>query len=414
MSGITPPKRSFFIGLLCIFIGPFLCASQPEYVFDAPVGLKNTEVNDQRFMELGKTSFWVGIGTMIEFNDNINLDPKKGLSDIILRPNVYTRIFRPVTEDNTLNIIARIGTTKYLSHSQFNSNFTTVSPDSLLSYKFYIKEFEFTLLDRFSIQQDATTSPLINKTVNYNRYENGIGLNSLWKMNEKTEWNWGINRNDVIAKTKDFNSLSRTVYRATMSGAYQVLNPVNLGATLGVYTEKYKEKVQNDNSGNTLTADLKINVSEYTKCNFSAGIDKRKYKHTGTILENKRSNNSFIFHGGISHRLTELTEHGITFSSQPKSGYGTNYYSDFQSSYKLSTKLNYRISSGINLIYQKTKTSGLNPENAKRYFIVFSLDMDIFRDLACSLQLRNLRKKSNKTDNSYTENRITLDISYSI
>lgn len=418
MLGFLPqirPIRCWLVVFLVILLLPkAFGGTQPEYVFDSAVGDLNTQVDDARFMEIGKTSLWLGVGLMTEFNDNINLDPKNGKSDIILRPNVYCRILRPVTKENTLNIITRIGTSRYLSNSQYNSSFTTISPDSIFSYVFLIKEIKFTLLNRFSIQQDATTSPLINKTVNYNRRENGLGLNAAWSMNERTEWTCGINKNDLTSTSKEFKSLSRTVYRATIGNSYRIINPVWIGPSLGVYTEKYKQKVQNNSSGSTMSLDAKLNFTDYTKATLSAGIDKRKYKPTGTIVDSKTSANNFIFNGSISNRITPLTEHSLSFSSQPKSGYGTNYYSDFQSTYGITTKITYRVSGGINLIYQKTKTSGNNPESAKRYFATLNLDFNVIRDVACSLQFRNLRKKSNISSNSYTENKIILDIAYSI
>ena len=93
---------------------------------------------------------WLGGGMITEFNDNINLDPNKGESDIILRPNLYCRILKPLTEQNQLNFIGRGGFTRYLKHPQYNANFLTISPDTAISLTCYVREIECVLTDQLS------------------------------------------------------------------------------------------------------------------------------------------------------------------------------------------------------------------------------------------------------------------------
>lgn len=349
-----------------------------------------------------------------EFNDNITLDPDKGQSDIILRPNFYCRALKPLTEKNELNFIGRAGFTRYLKHSQYNSNFITISPDTALSFTFYLREIECMLTDQFSYLQDATTSPLINRTISYKRFENTLSLTFKWPMSEKALGSAAFSRGDTIADSKEFKSLSKTVYKASCSGSYRVFNALWLGASVSGHLERYKQAVQNDNKGLSLSLDLRATLSEYLSTNASLGWDRRTYESDGSINDAHQSISSFTLKGSLEHRITPYTQHSLTLSSVPQSGFGSNFYTDTQVTYLIRTQLSQKVSSALNLIYQYTKTSHIHPEKSHRYFIVFMLDLNFLRNMAIAFQARHLEKRSNQRDKSYKENKLTLDVTYSI
>ncbi len=378
------------------------------------LGNFNTSVDDERFSFFGNASMWLGGGMITEFNDNINLDPNKGESDIILRPNLYCRVLKPLTEENQLNFIGRGGFTRYLKHSQYNTNFLTISPDTALSLTCYMREIECVLTDQLSYLHDATTSPLLNKTVSYKRFENTLSLALKWPINEKTLWSATLARGDTIADSKEFKSLSKSIYRASCSGSYRVLNALWAGATVGGYTENYKQNVQNDNKGLSLSLDLRSTFSEYLSANCSLGWDKRSYQTKGSIQDPHQSVSTVTIRGSLDHRLTPYTQHSLSMSSVPQSGFGSNFYTDTSVSYLIRTQVSQKVSSGLNLIYQYTKTSSVSPERSYRYFVVWMLDLNFLRDMAIAFQARHLEKKSNQSDKSYKENKLTLDVTYSI
>ncbi len=378
------------------------------------LGHFNTSVDDARFSFFGNASMWLGGGMITEFNDNITLDPNKGESDIILRPNLYCRVLKPLTEENQLNFIGRGGFTRYLKHSQYNTNFLTISPDTALSLTCYMREIECVLTDQLSYLHDATTSPLLNKTVSYKRFENTLSLALKWPINEKTLWSATLARGDTIADSKEFKSLSKSIYRASCSGSYRILNALWAGATVGGYTENYKQNVQNDNKGLSLSLDLRSTFSEYLSANFSLGWDKRSYQTKGSIQDPHQSVSTVTIRGSLDHRLTPYTQHSLSMSSVPQSGFGSNFYTDTSVSYLIRTQVSQKVSSGLNLIYQYTKTSSVSPERSHRYFVVWMLDLNFLRDMAIAFQARHLEKKSNQSDKSYKENKLTLDVTYSI
>lgn len=404
--------RFLVFGLtFCLIRGPLL-AEKPSAA--SGLGTFNSEVDDERFSFLGNASMWLGGGVITEFNDNINLDPHQGQSDIILKPNIYCRVLKTLTEQNQLNFIGRGGFTRYLKHSQYNSNFLTISPDTALSFTCYFREIECVLTDQFSYLQDATTSPLINQTVSYKRFENTVSLALKWPINEKAIGTAAFSREDTVAQSKEFKSLSKTVYRANCSGSYRLFNPLWVGATVGAYTEKYKQNVQNDNKGLSLSVDLRSTFSQYLSANLSLGVDTRKYETEGSVSDKHRSVSTLTLNGSLDHRLTPYTQHSLSISSIPQSGFGSNFYTDTRLSYLIRTQLSQKVSSGLNLIYQYTKTSSISPERSHRYFIVFMLDLNFLRNMAIAFQARHLEKRSNQSDKSYKENKLTLDVTYSI
>lgn len=381
---------------------------------ESALGNFNASVDDERFSLLTNASMWLGGGIITEFNDNITLDPNQGESDIILRPNLYCRVLKPLTEQNKINFIGRGGFTRYLKHPQYNANFVTISPDTALSLSCYVREIECVLTDQFSYLHDATTSPLLNKTVSYKRFENTVSLALKWPVNEKALASASLARGDTIADSKEFKSLSKTVYRASCSGSYRLFNALWVGATLGGYTEHYTQNIQNDNKGLSLSVDLRSTFSDYLSANCSLGWDKRHYQTKGSIGDTHGSLSTLTLRASLDHRLTPYTQHSLSISTVPESGFGSNFYTDTSVSYLIRTQVSQKVSSGLNLIYQYTQTSHVSPERSQRYFIVWMLDLNFLRNMAIAFQARHLEKRSNQNDKSYKENKLTLDVTYSI
>lgn len=384
------------------------------YALDAPLGEEDVKVNDSRLILFGNNSIWIGAGSIIEYNDNIELDPRNGKQDIIIRPNIYIRALRPLGENNVFNFITRLGTTRYMKHKQYNTQFATITPDTAASLKMYIREIEITFLDRFAYLQDPTTSPLLNKTVTYKRFENGFTTNINWKVNQKLTLGLVGTRNDLIATDDIFKSLSSVTYRLGGNASYKLFDAWSVGTSYYYSTQTYQRKVQNNNKGQTISWDNQFYLSKYLSGAFSIGLSSTKYKPTGTITDNSNpTNNTIVFNGSIKHLLTPLTTHTLEFSSRPKSGYGTNYYSDSQISYTINTALNDIVGLSLNGSYQNIKNSGTKAEKAKRYFLLLTSNLKLINEFTIELQARYLKKSSSLAEGGYVEKRLVLDITYS-
>jgi hypothetical protein len=404
---------SLVLGL--VLYGPCVQANvlnTQDTFFDGPVGQMNAlRVEDDRAFLFGHTSIWLGAGCIVEYSDNISFESQSGLSDVILRPNVYFRLMRPFTELNVLNIVGRVGTTRYMRHKQFNTQFANITPDTALRYVMQVGSLQITFLNRLSYAQDPTTSPLINRTVNYSRFENSAGLQFMQPFSDAS-LSLSLMRNDTIVLSEEFKSLGRVQYQADLAFIYRFGPGLSVGPTVGLATQTYKEKVQNDSRLWRLGLQATVKPSPYWTLTLSTAYNRWTFQPTGSIADGSQSQ-SLVYSAALSHRLSELTTHTLELNVKPRSGYGSNFFQDEQISYSIDTQLNEALRPKLDLAYQRILTSVASPERSQRYLMNVTLDARLFKDINTNLQLRRIRKVSNQPLKSYTEHRLILDLTYS-
>lgn len=383
-----------------------------EYLIDRDVDIENIQVTDSRLLAFGNLSVWMGVGMGLEYNDNINLDPDGGLSDIIVRPSVFTRLYYPLADTNVLNFVGTLGFSRYLQNPQFNTSYASISPDSIVRYTFKVRgNIEVEILERFVYDQDPTTSPLINRTVTFRRFENGLGLTTKMIL-ENADLGIVANRNDIIVISSEFESLGRTSYRISPFYTYYFSPGFSLGVQYAASVTRFKEDIQNGSTGHSFSINNFIEFSKYLSWNGSIGFSKIKYNDSGTINDSTNVS-TIIFNSSLTHQLTEHMSHSISLNYTPETGFGTNFFTSIEVDYLIKATINDWTNAKFELSYQKIDESGDTGASSDRYIALLDFDFRLLDRTTLSVQYRFSKKLSSKSIQNYTENRIRIDATYS-
>lgn len=397
--------------LFSLLLAPFT-AKSAEFLLDRDVGEDNLRINDSRLLSFGNTSIWLGVGMGLEYNDNINLDPEGGLSDVIVRPTIFTRVYYPLADTNVVNFIGTVGVSRYMQNPQFNTSYANISPDTIFRYTLKMRgNIEIEFLDRFVYDQDPTTSPLINRTVTFRRFENGVGITTKMVL-EDADVGFALDRNDVIVISSEFKSLGRTTYRVSPFYTYYFSPGFSLGVQYTANVTRFKEDVQNNSNGHSFSITNAIEFSQYLRWSGSIGFSKVKFENSGTISDTTDVS-TLIFNGSLTHQLTQHTTQSIALNYVPETGFGTNFFTSTELSYVIKSDINDWIQGSLELSYQRIEESGTTGAKSDRYIALIDFDFDIIDRTTLSVQYRFAKKSSSKNIQSYTENRFRVDATYS-
>ena len=73
-------------------------------------------------MKLGPTTWSFTSGLSVEVSDNVRYE-SNAQSDVVIRPDVGTRMIWPVSERNSINLAFGVGYAFYAQHSEYNYYF---------------------------------------------------------------------------------------------------------------------------------------------------------------------------------------------------------------------------------------------------------------------------------------------------
>src|SRR5258708_29677803 len=137
---------------------------------------------DSYSLRLGPTGWNVAAALALEANDNIQFNSTRAESDLVVRPQLSSRMKWPISDKNSLNLAFGAGYSAYGQHSEFDRFFVT--PGSELAFDIYAGDFWINAHERLSITENAYQDPTVTGTADYSQLQNIAGLSSTWDLNK--------------------------------------------------------------------------------------------------------------------------------------------------------------------------------------------------------------------------------------
>jgi hypothetical protein len=139
-------------------------------------------INNYYNLKLGPTAWRLGAGLGLDYNDNVTYIQDNPLSDFIIRPQMNTSLFWPLSDRNSLNLELGAGYSAYVEHPGLSRYYIT--PDSELSFDLYAGDFWINLHDRVSITENTYQDPTVVGTGDYSQLQNTLGVTTTWDLNK--------------------------------------------------------------------------------------------------------------------------------------------------------------------------------------------------------------------------------------
>jgi hypothetical protein len=371
-------------------------------------------------LKLGPVSFSLDSSLGIELNDNINLSKSAKQEDLILRPTVGTRVFWPVSEKNALNFSVGIGYAKYFNNPSYDQ--FVVAPGSELSFDLFVKDFRFTVFDRFSYTQNPIDVGSVSGVANYGALENTAGANVAWDL-YKVILSAGYGHLTWISSTPQFEYLDRGSELFTSRAAF-ALNPALVAGLEGTGSlTAYETHFLHDSYGYSAGVFAEWKLSDKLQAQFRGGYVNYVFD-SGGPLSSAAKPTPYYVGVKIDHILNEYITHSIEGSRVVRLG----VYSDFEETSILRHITSWKIIRGVDLGTQIFYEHGTYPpavfnspgsppvvlpgETYDRLGAEVSLSHRLMEKLSASVSYRFTLKDSDSNPRDYTQNALTVSLTY--
>lgn len=376
-----------------------------------------TEQADQ--LKAGPVLFSAGLSYSLEWNDNVYLDSDNTKDDFIHRPQFDIRATWPATQESVLSFGVGVGYQAYTENSDLSR--LLITPDSELAWDIPVKDFVFTLYDRFSYSQDVISQAAASGTAEFPRIENTVGLRGLWNP-DPYRLEAGYGHYNLFAGSSDYDYLARSTEQFFGRAAYHFAAATFAGVEVSGDLTDYDSNLQSDNSGVSLGPFVEWQVTRDLELHVRGGYvryspDPNPITGLGEDLK------SYYFGLDARHRLTDAITHGLSVHRTVQQGFnqGSGFLEVLTVRYFGSWAFYRYATVSADLLYEhgtESQRFGVSrlDEEFDRYGIGCSLRYQLLQRLSAGLSYRFTNRDSNRDSNvdsgDYQQNAVTLSASY--
>jgi len=371
-------------------------------------------------LKLGPVSFGLDSSLGIELNDNVNLSESSHEGDVILRPLLSTRVFWPVSEKNALNFSVGVGYEKYFNHPARDQ--LVVAPGSELSFDLFVKDFRFTAFDRFSYTQNPIDVGSLSGVANYGALENTAGANVAWDL-FKVILSAGYGHLIWSSTTPQFEYLDKASELFSSRAAF-ALHPALVAGFEGTGSlTAYDIQFLHDSYGYSAGVFAEWKLTEKLQAQTRGGYVNYVFD-SGGPLSSAAKPTPYYVGVKIDHILNEYITHSLEGSREVRLG----VYSDYEETSVLRHSTVWKIIRGVELgtqiFYEHgtypssvfsapgTPTVVLSGETYDRLGAAVSLSRQLMKKLSASVAYRFTLKDSDSSLRDYTQNSLTVSLTY--
>jgi Putative beta-barrel porin 2 len=366
---------------------------------------------------LGPIRFRLSGSFGVEFNDNINLAEVNTESDVILRPQVNINAIWPVTQLNTLRLDIALGYAIYVDHSEDNTNGILIAPGSQLAFDLFIGDFRINFHERPSLQQDPIAELALSNVVNYGRFENTAGISVLWDLN-KVVVTLGYDHYTYISTTSQFDYLNRNAEELSGTIDFALASTTSAGIESYAVFNYYGKNVLNDSTDFAAGGFVETQLTNYIKVRAAAGYQMISFSDTGLVSSGPFHDSSKLsdYYANIliSHRIRPGIIQTLSAGHESQLGVNSNYISLNYIRHTVSFAIIRNTLISTEFFYEDADESGgFIDEHLHRFGGAIAIGYQLARHVTLGLRYQYTQKDSDVPLRDYTQNRVSLDATYS-
>ncbi len=384
---------------------------------------------------VGPVRFRLGASIGVEYNDNINY-AEDGFAeeDVIIRPQVTLDAIWPVSQINTLRLDIGLSYAIYLDHSDADTHGLLVAPGSQIAFDFFIGDFRINVHDRLSVQQDPIAQFAVSNTRDYGRLENYAGLSVLWDLNQIL-LTVSYDHYNYVSTTSQFDYLNRQAEQVSGSASYRVTDTFTLGAEgAAVFTSYNNQAVLNDSTTYSAGGFGEIQLTKNLRARVAGGYQWMHFDRDFVVFDfppfgifsapDKKHVNDFYVNGVITHQINAAVSQSVSAGHEHQLGINSNAIRLNYVRYTVNWKVIRDTLLTTEFFYEDADDSGgfagfdsqtLLPsgEHLHRYGGAITIGYQLTPHVTLGLRYQYTNKDSDLLLRDYTQNRVSLDATYS-
>jgi len=393
-------------------------------------------------LQLGpmKVRFSATLG--FEYNDNVNLAEDASYlfpaiggpvlvtthqqSDFIIRPQVNVNLLWPITQLNTFRLDLGIGYAFYMNHSEYDTNDVLLSPGSQLAFDIFVGDFRINFHDRFSLEQDPVAEVSLSNVADYGRFQNTAGVSVLWDLNAAVV-TVGYDHYNFISTTDVFDYLDRNAEMVTASIAITPSSTMSVGLEGAWVDTYYDQNILNDSIGYSGGAFLETQITSYLKLRVAGGYQNINFDNTG-LVNDPHNVSDYYANVLLSHRVNSQLTQSLSAGHENQLGINSNFITLNYIRHTANWNILYHTLLSTELFYEDADDSGgfffvpvpgvplinpFAPEHIHRYGGALSLGYQLTPHVTLGFRYQYTQKDSDQVLRDYSQNRVSLDGTYS-
>jgi len=427
---VTPPHAHVNRPSKCIalvFFLPLLCAAsiarsqdvvRPSLAGEASAEARRQDIEHIPYnLLMGPIRFRVSATLGVEYNDNINLAEVNTQEDVIIRPQVNVNAIWPVTQLNTLRLDLGLGYAFYIDHSNADTSGVLISPGSQLAFDIFIGDFRINFHERPSLQQDPIAELALSNVVDYGRFENTVGVSVLWDLN-KAVVTLGYDHYTYISTTSMFNYLNRNAEELSGNVDFAVSSTTNVGLESYAVFNYYDQNVLNDSIDYAIGAFAETQLTNYLKVRVAGGYQWISFNNGGVVstgpFHDSGKLSDYYANILISHRINPAIVQSLSAGHESQLGVNSNYITLNYIRHTVSWNIIRNTLLSTEFFYEDADESGgFIREHLHRFGGAIAVGYQLTPHITLGLRYQYTQKDSNVPLRDYTQNRVSLDGTYS-
>jgi hypothetical protein len=430
-------KQIAVMFLIALFCAPQVARSQdavrPSLAGEAAAEARRQDIEHIPYnLLVGPVRFRFSATFGVEYNDNINLsDDARAViitptgpvlvktekqDDVILRPEVNLDAIWPITQLNTLRLDLGLSYAIYLDHSNANTNGVLISPGSQLAFDIFVGDFRINIHDRPSLQQDPIAELALSNVVDYGRFENTAGVSVLWDLN-KVLLTLGYDHYNYVSTTSTFDYLNRNAEELSGTASVFVASNTSVGIESYAVFNYYDQHVLNDSTDYAVGGFVETQLTTYLKLRAAAGYQAINFDNNGvvsTLFGDSKNLSDYYANVLITHRINALIRQSISAGHESQLGVNSNYITLNYVRHTVSWNIIRNTLLSTEFFYEDADESGgfIN-EHLHRYGGALTVGYQLTPHITLGLRYQYTQKDSDVPLRDYTQNRVSIDGTYS-
>ncbi len=378
--------------------------TSPQLPYTSPSPIKYN-------LKCGKVTARVTGSVDVEYNDNVDLANSNAQSDFSIGARVGVGFRLPVTQANIMQFDLELGYRWYLNHPSINS--VSVAPNTHWDQTIVMDQVRLNLHDNFSIQVDPLLRQEISgtpgKLINFRRLHNVAGISADWQPARRWVFFGGYDYAIDVGLSDDFSAIDSNTHSFNGGVEYQISQRLSARIAGGYSFSEYAKHIQNGGDSYNVGPGISWHPTKRIDIDASVGYWVSRFDQTGTIGDTSQFA-GMSFSVSARQTINRQTSHNVRFSRSISPGLGSNYTDGYTVQYGLVRQITRNISLNGTLAYEPFRSSGIGGEEGSRYLFTLGTGFQLTSAWHAGLGYAFAWKDSSLANRSYTQNRLTLDL----
>lgn len=374
----------------------------------AAVQLRRQIENTPASLKWGDLKVLIQPSLSMTWNDNVRYLDLDKQSDIILRPSLGLQSVYPISQYNALRFSLGVGYDKYLDHSEYDR--LVVEPGSELAFEFFVKDFRINLHERFSYQNDAGRLGALSGVGSLTGMDNTVGPTITWDLKDVI-LTLGYNYTRFVSNTEGYQYLDRNSHQLLFRSGFQVHPAALVGVEVSGGPTAYDLPYLNDNLGVSAGVYAQWQISEHMLLQPRAGYT--LYKFTENFLAAPADFTGYYCGIAFNHDISQSVSYSLDAGREIQPG----TYSNLQDLWSARGRVTWKAFRKASLYAGGYFEDGVDSfrftgDTYTRVGLNFGTSYRLMEKLTARLDYSRILKQSERAYRDYTQNSVTLTLTY--